>query len=448
MRAEQHIRWQSAEAPDPRSAAVLEAEVRVVPGEDDARASAIVDVLAPDRALAAIAVTLVLRDGAGVPVRVLQLRGKRFHPGERRELHGLATVPLGVPVASMVAYLSEVTEDRVAADLSWVDLDVEGAQHLVQVWCAFDNPSAPPSAARVELVWEQADGTPISETTVPLTELACGPQVHEVQAHIVIPPRATRLGLRGTVVLETATNSGPYDLHDWLPELEDEGPRGALRGDGTIDAPPPPLRERIEAPPQRELIPAPADLRARRDKIASPPQRALIPAPADLRAMRDEALARRDAEIPEEDRPPVLDLPPTPIPPPLERPEPVAPEPGPPSLEDLVLAGNLDEALERVDAEGLEGGDRQQVSNLLDAAQTATIIGGCQLAVRAGWKGISTRIRRLLSHDEPAVRVAAAEALGALGGRSMVPALRRLLDDPDADVAGAAQAAISQLMEG
>lgn len=113
-------------------------------------------------------------------------------------------------------------------------------------------------------------------------------------------------------------------------------------------------------------------------------------------------------------------------PPPCATPETNLPPPLPPS-------GPLD----------TEG--REQVRRLLQSTSPEDAVQGCRRAQAAGWRSAVTLLRRLLSHGDTRVRLAAVEAIAVLAGPGLVPALRQLEADPSPAVQEAATRAIVSL---
>jgi hypothetical protein len=112
----------------------------------------------------------------------------------------------------------------------------------------------------------------------------------------------------------------------------------------------------------------------------------------------------------------------------------------------LVDAGKWADA-ERVFASGngLDPAGRDRCRRMLGSRDPAEVAFGCRIARVTSWRSIVVNIRPLLRHDHPAVRRDAVEAIGVLAGPSMMAAVRPLLDDPDAEVKAAAQAAAARL---
>lgn len=138
---------------------------------------------------------------------------------------------------------------------------------------------------------------------------------------------------------------------------------------------------------------------------------------------------------------PVAWTPPTPP----RGPAPVEREPSSPTAFDLLDAGDLDAALAALRTDGTDAAGRQRIGALVAGPEPDRIVLGLRLAVAIGYEKMALSLRGLLQHPEPAVRSGAAEALGALGGPSLLPALRVAGYDPDPDVAAAAQAATQAL---
>lgn len=88
---------------------------------------------------------------------------------------------------------------------------------------------------------------------------------------------------------------------------------------------------------------------------------------------------------------------------------------------------------------------RDAVRRLLQSTNPSEAVDGCRRAQAAEWRSAVTLIRRLLTHSDTRVRLAAVQAIGALAGPGLVPALRRLESDPSPDVQAAATAAIATL---
>lgn len=112
----------------------------------------------------------------------------------------------------------------------------------------------------------------------------------------------------------------------------------------------------------------------------------------------------------------------------------------------LVEEGRFAEA-ERVFAAGraLEADGRARLRAMWRLPDAEVVALGCRIARVAGWRSAASDLRSLLGHAHPLVRRDAALALGDLAGPSVLPSLRPLLTDPDAEVRAAAQATTGKL---
>lgn len=96
----------------------------------------------------------------------------------------------------------------------------------------------------------------------------------------------------------------------------------------------------------------------------------------------------------------------------------------------------------------LDGAAWAEVRGLLQGTDPARVALGCRIARVAVARTAVPLLRRLLTHADTRVRRDAVEAIGALAGPALVPALRPLLNDPSPEVRGAAQAALVRLEGG
>ena len=158
---------------------------------------------------------------------------------------------------------------------------------------------------------------------------------------------------------------------------------------------------------------------------------------------------RKLAVVPPPPSPPALGGPP---PPPPVRAIPVtgptlAEAPPPDSISDgwkAAAEGRVDDA-RLAFAYGFSSEDRDELRRLLASTDPVKVVRGC-VAARAGDQRTSaTSIRRLVGHADRRVRLAAVEALGELGGPSMVPSLSPALRDNDPEIKAAAEAAAAAI---
>ena len=97
-------------------------------------------------------------------------------------------------------------------------------------------------------------------------------------------------------------------------------------------------------------------------------------------------------------------------------------------------------------ADSLDMDGRDRVRAMLQSQRVASIVAGCNISRATGWKTTVQTMRRLVSHDEAAVRLAAAAGIGALAGPAMEHLLVRLVEqDPDPAVREGATAALADL---
>ncbi len=96
----------------------------------------------------------------------------------------------------------------------------------------------------------------------------------------------------------------------------------------------------------------------------------------------------------------------------------------------------------------LDGAGWAEVRGLLQGTDPARVALGARIARVAVARSAVPLLRRLLSHADTRVRRDSVEAIGALAGPALVPALRPLLNDPSPEVRGAAQAALVRLEGG
>ena len=96
---------------------------------------------------------------------------------------------------------------------------------------------------------------------------------------------------------------------------------------------------------------------------------------------------------------------------------------------------------------GLDIDGRDRVREMLRSDDPVQLMLGCRICAVTGWRTAAQNMRRLLQHEEIAVRVAAAEAIGVLAGPAMEHYLKPLVQDPHKEVRAAALQAISRLAQ-
>lgn len=113
----------------------------------------------------------------------------------------------------------------------------------------------------------------------------------------------------------------------------------------------------------------------------------------------------------------------------------------------LVESGEVEAGLRLLSGTDLDGRGRDYVRSMLQDTDPARLALACRIARVTGWRSSVSNIRRLLDHGDKRVRLAAIEAVGALAGPGLVPALLRLSGDPNPEIQAAAAAAV-QTIEG
>ncbi len=111
----------------------------------------------------------------------------------------------------------------------------------------------------------------------------------------------------------------------------------------------------------------------------------------------------------------------------------------------LLAAGKVSEAEAAFDGIPLDSGGRDRVRAMLRSTQPAKVAQGCRIARLTGWRSAVHNLRPHLRHADADVRLDAAQAIGALAGPAMEPALRPLLADPSPEVREATASAITAL---
>lgn len=97
-------------------------------------------------------------------------------------------------------------------------------------------------------------------------------------------------------------------------------------------------------------------------------------------------------------------------------------------------------------ADSLDMDGRDRVREMLQSQRVASIVAGCNISRTTGWKTTVQTMRRLVTHPEPSVRMAAASGIGALAGPAMEHLLVRLVEqDAVPAVREAATAALAEL---
>jgi len=140
---------------------------------------------------------------------------------------------------------------------------------------------------------------------------------------------------------------------------------------------------------------------------------------------------------------------PAPAPAPLPRADTPPPPPPPPPATRWTRVEAGDEAVieEEFVGTGLDMDGRDRVREMLRSEDPVQLMLGCRICAVTGWRTAAQNMRRLLQHEEIAVRVAAAEAIGVLAGPAMEHYLKPLVQDPHKEVRAAALQAISRLAQ-
>ena len=138
-----------------------------------------------------------------------------------------------------------------------------------------------------------------------------------------------------------------------------------------------------------------------------------------------------------------------PAPAPLPRAETPPPPPTPPPATrwTRVEAGDAAVVDEEFVGTSLDMDGRDRVREMLRSDDPVQLTLGCRICAVTGWRTAAQNMRRLLQHEEIAVRVAAAEAIGVLAGPAMEHYLKPLVQDPHKEVRKAALTAISRLAQ-
>ena len=140
---------------------------------------------------------------------------------------------------------------------------------------------------------------------------------------------------------------------------------------------------------------------------------------------------------------------PAPAPAPLPRADTPPPPPPPPPATRWTRVEAGDEAVieEEFVGTGLDMDGRDRVREMLRSEDPVQLMLGCRICAVPGWRTAAQNMRRLLQHEEIAVRVAAAEAIGVLAGPAMEHYLKPLVQDPHKEVRAAALQANSRLAQ-
>ncbi len=111
----------------------------------------------------------------------------------------------------------------------------------------------------------------------------------------------------------------------------------------------------------------------------------------------------------------------------------------------LLREGDLDSARDLLGEKGLTSAEQGDVRRLFMSTEPEDVVVACLAARLSSHRTFAMNIRRHLKHADSRVRLAATEALGALGGPSLVPAIRGLLGDANPEIVAAAEAAIARI---
>ncbi len=130
---------------------------------------------------------------------------------------------------------------------------------------------------------------------------------------------------------------------------------------------------------------------------------------------------------------------------PADLPAPPPPPPPPATRWTRAMEGDAAVVAEEFVGTRLDMDGRDRVRELLRTGSPSQLVVACGICAVTGWRTAAQNIRRLLSHSEPEVRAAAAEAIGVLAGPAMEHYLRPLVQDRNADVRAAALTAIARL---
>ncbi|MGC6507231.1 MAG: hypothetical protein ACON4U_02400 [Myxococcota bacterium] len=88
---------------------------------------------------------------------------------------------------------------------------------------------------------------------------------------------------------------------------------------------------------------------------------------------------------------------------------------------------------------------RVKVWTLLDEPEEELVLLACRVILLLGWRSNILRVKKLLRHDSPKVRICALQIIEAFAGASMLPAVQILRSDPVPEVSVAANQCYQQL---
>ena len=112
---------------------------------------------------------------------------------------------------------------------------------------------------------------------------------------------------------------------------------------------------------------------------------------------------------------------------------------------DLIREGKLDAAEAALTGKGLTPDQRNEVRGLFQSTDPTEVVVACVAVRLASQRSYAVHLRRHLTHGDSRVKIAAVEALGVVGGPSLIPALRPLTVDDNPEIKEAALAAVAAI---
>lgn len=441
---DQLVWTQQGETPFPRLLEVKVTLARGLPG-DPVTAYLVSDVQVGEEEVHTIKVRVAAHDAEGRGVLLLEAEEDDFIPREVRTVASEYVLELPVPELHHLTVwmvIGQATRSPVRGTAHLSDPDEDG-DSLVTYFVDYENLGKAATRVQLDVQWYR-DGSFVHRSTawtsddavLPGRQLLC---FTNVERHEDVVGCEARLQL----VLVHEENTG------WEAPVLDEPARADAGGpanwldpdddDDDTDAVPVAV---VEEPPVNQTAAFFSTLSEATPQLVAPAAAGVVDVEVEEIGVEVVQSVVESLETPEPLEPP----------PPITRvraPMTLVPEapvvPDDASAWDLVEAGQLDEALARFAAEGLDPAGQQTVARMIGDSDPGTITLALRIARAGGYEGAAYAIRPLLRHPHAVVRVEACKAIGQLGRASMVTLVRPLTNDAEASVRKAATDAMRAL---
>ena len=122
-------------------------------------------------------------------------------------------------------------------------------------------------------------------------------------------------------------------------------------------------------------------------------------------------------------------------------------EPSPPDFWSLFNDNEYEAAFKLIEATPPDWTYHQRVKvwTLLDEPEEEVVVLACRVILLLGWRSNIIRVKKLLRHESPKVRIYALKIIGEFAGASMLPAVQILRNDPVPEVSVAANQCYQRL---